>query len=91
VSRFALIHVENPLFFFTRKERVEDSRDKQDIFVGEHIIVMYVQSIDRELFGSDRGEGRQVLDLLRPASQRNARVIRFGDTRQHGPVEGATP
>jgi ATP-dependent exoDNAse (exonuclease V) alpha subunit len=32
--------------------------------------------------------GRQMLDLLRLARDRNARVILSGDTRQHGAVEG---
>src|SRR5439155_9862477 len=31
--------------------------------------------------------GRQMLDLMRLARDRNARVILSGDTRQHGPVE----
>src|SRR5437762_4482761 len=31
--------------------------------------------------------GRQMLDLMRLARERNARVILSGDTRQHGAVE----
>jgi conjugative relaxase-like TrwC/TraI family protein len=33
--------------------------------------------------------GRQMVDLLRLASERNARVILSGDTRQHGAVEAS--
>jgi len=33
--------------------------------------------------------GRQMLELLRLARERNARVILSGDTRQHGPVEAS--
>ncbi len=33
--------------------------------------------------------GRQMLDLLRLAQERDARVILSGDTRQHGPVEAS--
>ena len=33
--------------------------------------------------------GRQMLDLLRLAHQRHARVVLSGDTRQHGPVEAS--
>ncbi|MBI1176274.1 relaxase domain-containing protein [bacterium] len=34
-------------------------------------------------------DGRQMLELLRLAKERNARVILSGDTRQHGAVEGS--
>lgn len=52
---------------------------KQDVPSGAVIVVDEAGQIG----------GRQMLDLLRLAHRRHARVVLSGDTRQHGPVEAS--
>lgn len=52
---------------------------KQELVVGAVVVVDEAGQIG----------GRQMLDLLRLARERNARVILSGDTRQHGAVEAS--